>query len=330
MRTLLVLSWAGLLASAAWADKEETRKPNPFAPSLRQLTEKEEEEIDRIIDRFIKFDTGRLGGAEGKKALAEFQKLGPDAIPGLIRGLNKAAQIDASCPALTIGKKLAAMLRASKDPELLEFARENIGAGVTRTKHKAVLGDLRVVCMVRKRVVVSQLALNKGTTNKGTTGARSPRAMSVAELAAAIKKEKGNRLKLLVAELADRRGAEVVSALATAAATKNSELAPLARRHLTRHLAKLGKSALLDRFQDERTEVRAAAARAAGVKKLPLGEELILLLTDDSAEVRKAAHQSLVKLSKGVDYGPKEGASEKERSAALEKWRAWLDRQGKR
>src|SRR5262245_34426951 len=107
MRTLLLLALLVLFPSAVWADKKESRKPNPFAPSLRQLTDEEEEEIDRIIDRFIKYDTGRLPGAEGKKALAAFQKLGPDAIPGLIRGLNKAAQIDASCPALTIGKKLA-------------------------------------------------------------------------------------------------------------------------------------------------------------------------------------------------------------------------------
>src|SRR5207244_13235895 len=90
-------------------------------------------------------------GEDGKKAGAEFQRLGPEAIPALTRGLNRAAAIEHSCPAVTIAKKLDRMLRASNDAELLEFARENIGAGVTQSRHMGVIRDLRVVCIIRKR-----------------------------------------------------------------------------------------------------------------------------------------------------------------------------------
>jgi len=128
-------------------------KANPFAPSLPYLTPKEEAALDQIIDRFILFDTGLLKGEEGKKAQADFKQLGVEAIPALIRGMNKAAKIEHSCPAVTIAKKLAAYLKTTNDPELLEFARENIGAGVTQSRHLGVLRDLRLACTMRKRAV---------------------------------------------------------------------------------------------------------------------------------------------------------------------------------
>jgi hypothetical protein len=53
-------------------------------------------------------------------------------------------------------------------------------------------------------------------------------------------------------------------------------------------------------------------------------------LTDREAEVRQAAHQALVQLSKGQDFGPSAGASETERSAAIQQWRVWWSKQGGR
>lgn len=147
---LLTLTFA--VAITAPPGKSETpRPPNPIASSLPLLTDAEEEELDRIIDRFIQYDTGKLPGDEGKKALREFQKLGPEATFALMRGLNKSANIEASCPVVTISKKLSGILRSTRDRALLQFARENIGAGVTAQRHKGVLNDLKVSCMVRDR-----------------------------------------------------------------------------------------------------------------------------------------------------------------------------------
>src|SRR5437016_5561132 len=118
-----------------------------------QGSDDREKKFDQIIDRFIEYDTGKLPGSEGKEALSDFRQLGPEALPALIRGLNRAAKIEHSCPAVTIAKKLNRMLRNTTDLELLEFARENMGAGVTQSRHMGVIRDLRVVCMVRKRLV---------------------------------------------------------------------------------------------------------------------------------------------------------------------------------
>ena len=38
----------------------DSRPPHPFAPSLPQLTPKEEAKYEAIVDRFIQFDTGKM------------------------------------------------------------------------------------------------------------------------------------------------------------------------------------------------------------------------------------------------------------------------------
>ena len=64
---LLTLGFALFLPVAAPSGTEAPRQANPFAPSLPLLTDKEEEELDQIIDRFILFDTGQLRGRRGKR-----------------------------------------------------------------------------------------------------------------------------------------------------------------------------------------------------------------------------------------------------------------------
>src|SRR5690349_10223032 len=63
-----------LLLSGTAGAADAPVKPHPFAPSLRDLTAKEEEAFDKIIDDFILYDVGALKGPEGKKALEAFQK----------------------------------------------------------------------------------------------------------------------------------------------------------------------------------------------------------------------------------------------------------------
>ena len=56
--------------------------------------------------------------------------LGEDAIPALVRGLNKSAGIHASCPVGVIAGKLIQTLRGVTDPSLSQYAIENIGRDV--------------------------------------------------------------------------------------------------------------------------------------------------------------------------------------------------------
>ncbi|HMF13550.1 MAG TPA: hypothetical protein VKE94_14625, partial [Gemmataceae bacterium] len=103
--SLLVLTLA-LFAASDSPDSKEKPKHSPYAPSLPYLTKEEEEKLDEVIDRFMLYDIGRLQGEDARKALKDFKDLGPEAIPALVRGLNRAAKIEHSCPVVVIAQKL--------------------------------------------------------------------------------------------------------------------------------------------------------------------------------------------------------------------------------
>jgi hypothetical protein len=310
--TLLSLAIA-VFAADPPAPEKERPKHSPIAPSLPYLTNEEEEKLDRVVDRFILFDTGRLLGAEGQQAVRDFEKLGPEAIPALIRGLNKAATIEHSCPTLVISRKLSRMLMASNDAELLEFAKDTIGAGVERSSHARVLKDMRFACQMRKNELVRLAAL----------GPKEPRVMTLPELAEAARKEKGARLKAVLSELEQRRGPEVVVGLAFALANADSDTRPFVRGLLDSHLGRQTAAFIQQKLKDADAEVRKAAARVVAEKHPRLTGELIDLLADSLPDVREATRQALVKLSKGEDFGPTENADPAEVEAAQKKWRAW-------
>ena len=317
MTTLLTLILCAVITGDDPGRSKEERKPSAIAPSLPALTDEEEDKLDEIIDRFIDQDIGKLRGQAGKKALADFRKLGPEAIPALIRGLNKAAHIEGSCPALVIAEKLQTLLGASNDIELMQFARENIGAGVKRSRHMATLQDLRLFCTQRKNLLARQIAA-------GTLPTKSVRTLSVSELAAAAGSDRGDKLKMVLIELEKRQGDEAIAALGSAAgAAYEKDMVKLARDLLYKNLSRQKESVIKDKLSDDRVEVRVAAARVAGEKKMRRGDGLIALLTDSESRVRDAAHLALVQLNKGTDLGPKANTTEKERSAAVEKWREW-------
>lgn len=128
------------------ADKKDSETKQPIRPG--DLTPEEEEKLDKIIDRFIQYDIGR---SNDKKALRELEDLGPEAIPALIRGLNKSASMSHSCPVAVLYKKLRTLLRTQDDDKTLRFARENIGAGVSRSPYVSLLNDLKMTCITRTR-----------------------------------------------------------------------------------------------------------------------------------------------------------------------------------
>jgi hypothetical protein len=324
MTTLLTLALATVLA----ADSDRPRKPHPLAPSLSELTEEEEEKLDGIINRFIDADCGKLGGEDHVRAVKEFDRLGHDAIPALLRGLNRAATIEGSCPAVKIATKLRKMLTATEDRELLEFARENIGAGVRRSQHMEVLQNLRLTCMLRKTELTRVARAGAASPKPGPgSGAKELRSMSLEDLARAAGSERGQRLKDVLVELETRRGGDAIAALGTAAAAYEEDVRDLARGLLEKNLVRQGVAVIKDKAKDDRVEVRAAVARVIGNKSLKLGGELIDLLGDEKPSVREAAHAALVKLSKGADYGPAKNASDAERDEAVKKWRAWWEKQ---
>jgi hypothetical protein len=315
-----------LTALALMPGEPTPRPPSPLAPSLPQLTDEEEDKIDDIIDRFIQADIGKLKGEAAKQAKAEFDQLGPEAIFALIRGMNRAAKIESSCPAVIIAKKVSRILNATTDAALLDFARENIGIGVERSRHMGVLQDLRVVCILRKRALGTQ-----ATVSTGSPGSSPYRSMKTSQLAEAAGNEHGPRQKQIVLELGLRRGDEALVALASVAATTSDKgLKQLARDQLDESLSGMTAGVIKEKLKDDRAEIRAAAARVAGSKGYRLGDELIDLLGDAEPDVRQAARRALVRLSRGADFGPERDADEAGQARAARQWRAWWSRQGGR
>lgn len=316
MTPTLLTAVLAVVLSANPANDDAALKINPVAPSLPYLTLDEEHHLDKVIDRFMQFDTGHLRGEDGKTALQDFMKLGPEAIPALIRGINRAAVMEQSCPTLVIAKKLRSLLMASDDQELLDFARDEIAAGVERSQHMNVLQDLRVMCMLRRNALARL---------EERTGVKSPRKMTTTELADAANGANSPRMKLVLVELARRKGPEALRGLATAAGSDDKEVRQLGRGLLDRYLGRQDIDFIQKELKDDRAPVRQSAARLAA-KYISLGNDLIVLLSDADQGVADAAHQSLVKISGGADYGPASSVK-MDVDAARQKWQAWWDKE---
>lgn len=312
---LPMLSLTLVLAGQSTPAKETPRKLSAIAPSLPALTLEEEDKLDGIINRFIQYDTGKLRGPEGQRALKEFEALGSEAIPALIRGLNRAVQIDHSCPTLVISRKLTKMLLASEDPELLEYARDNLGAGVGRTRHAGVINDMRFQCLMRKNAL----------SRAGITAVKLPARMTSAELVQAASKEQGPRLKQVLTELETRRDPDVAAGLTVALIHPDKEIQTLGRDLLERNLARQGTAMLRQKLTDENVEVRKAAVRVAA-RTSGMTADLIDRLNDERSDVREEAQAALVKLS-DEDFGPGPGADSSERQQSIARWRTWLEKQ---
>ena len=309
-----------LLILLVLGDTPTERPRHPLAPSLPLPTKEEEKRYDDVIERFIQYDIGKLPGPAGKKALADFTALGPEAFFSLLDGFNRAANLEASCPAVIIGRKIASILRTTQDPHLLMFARENIGAGVTAKRHRTTIKDLQVACILRRgelqrRGLAARLS--------PTTTSKSPATMTLTELTTAVEKAKGPQLRLLLTEVEKRNGPQPLLLLATAAANKEEDVSKLGQSLLLTHLQRQPPDRLKELLRHDRAEVRATTAHVVGTRNLRYGAELIALLEDADPAVQQAARHALVRLARGVDHGPNPDASFGDRANAVRRWREW-------
>jgi hypothetical protein len=267
----------------------DLRERHALAPSLPVLTKEEEAHIQRVIDRFIQYEMGKLGGAEGKKALADLKALGPEAIPGLVHGLNRAANLAGSCPAVVLAHRLELLLSATEDRQLLDFVKDNVGLGVTVKRHLRALQDLRLTCTLRKSYLVRNRIVYRPPVSPLKT-------MTAADLAAAVEKERGPRQRAYLKELAKREGGKEL---------------------ILKQLRRAGDGEVKEQLKSDEAKVRLQAVEQVVARKLRYGAELINLLSDRDEEVRRAAHRALVQLADGQDFG----------AAAAERWRSWWEKQ---
>jgi hypothetical protein len=307
-----------LLLLTAGYDPDAKTKPkvSDYAPSLPPTTRADEDRFDAIIDRFILADTGKLKGAEARKAVDDFDALKADAIPALIRGYNKAARINHSCPTLMIRKKLTPMLLSSQDPVLLEFARDELEGSTRGTPHASTVQAFRF-----------QLLLRKNALERLPLPPKSLEGLATAGLITLAGAEKGERRKTVLAELGKRDGRDAMLALARAANSPDALTKAAARDALDAHLARQSESSIKEAMTDVGVELRKSAIRVATGNR-DLVVYIIERLADERADVRADARAALVKVAAGKeDFGPGPKATKAEQQAAQKKWRAWWDKQ---
>lgn len=210
-----LLSLACLLAAGGPGSLKD-RERHPLAPSLPLLTREESKKIDHIIAQFIEYDIGKLKGTAGKKALDDFNRLGPESIFNLIDGLNQAANMQDSCPAVILAKRVGSILRTTEDLELLAYAKATIGSDVTGKRHLGVLKDLQATILFRKADL--QRRGIKIAPAKGTTGPDLQQALASAsgpQLQSLVQRQTGDVVKSLLKH--DRKDVRIAAAQAIGA-----------------------------------------------------------------------------------------------------------------
>lgn len=88
-------------------------------------------------------------------------------------------------------------------------------------------------------------------------------------------------------------------------------------------LLEMDAEVIAAKLKDEHPLTRWAAAMVAGRKRMHLEAELIDRLSDPYPQVREAAREAMIRLSRGNDFGPLPTASAKQIAQSAQAWRQW-------
>jgi len=281
---------------------------------------------DAIVDAFILYDIGQLRGPEGQAAYAEFRALtGDEAIPALVRGVNKAARMRQSCPIVVLASKLGGLLKTVNNREMVEHAATHLdpsGTGVIYRKYVDRLRELAETQLHGDDFFIPR-ELSGATTDQLKRAKKPIQDWTFGDLEESVHLEKGTQLLRVLEELVRRKGAQHTDALARAIDIVPDDVKEVARGMLAQRLVRMKDRTLIAKLEDPNIEVRAAAVRAIGYKGSPLFEELAAAMRDKPM-VAEYAHQVLVKLS-GEEFGPKDEAAGMEWYRASKRWEEWAN-----
>ena len=296
------------------------REPHPLAPSLPLLSEAEEARYDKIVNQFIKYDLGQLPGAEGLKAKNDFLKLGSESIPALFRGLQSSAKLEHSCPVAMISQKLKSFLLKSEDDELLDYARDELTTALEGSRHAPLLQDMRLGVTLRRKVVLA----NKPKAPKWLLE------MTVPEMLKSLREEENQQKHKLMAQELGRRGDhESLQGLGLFAVSFYPEVKEPSIKLLKEKMRKLKTLELQEFLMDPNTLLRQKAAETIGeIKAIKGAEDLVPLLSDSNAGVRKAAREALMKIADGKDFGPVDYSNPENVKKSQSNWKQWLLEKG--
>lgn len=92
-------------------------------------------------------------------------------------------------------------------------------------------------------------------------------------------------------------------------------------------LLKLDNEILIRKMNDPNPMVALLAVQVAGKKRLPVEKECIELLSSAYPPMRQAARQTLIRLGRGVDFGPEPSATSQQIAASTRSWTSWSNLQ---
>jgi hypothetical protein len=322
----------------------------------------DEATYDRIVEDFIQYDIGNIRDPIAVDRIrTRFYALTTDeAVPALVRGLNRSTRMRASCPITAISTQLRGLMNKTKDSDvathvLKHLERRDVGrynyhmAGVFSAAEKAVTRaqtresgkeafDRRVESDQQRLAFVPGKKLtdlplrgeaagdaSDGGDSKATGPAesRSNATAGAPKLKSAPPAPPANDLKKLsVAELVGK--------------LDQFELQPKVLEELHRRASSSDSSditvhddALIKTLEEGDAAVREMAARLIGLVRLDkAAPKLIDALEDSNPHVRSAAATALTRITRQL-FGPNENASADDVKKAVARWREWWARQSK-
>ncbi|MBS0208248.1 MAG: hypothetical protein JSS27_04765 [Planctomycetes bacterium] len=334
MVALLTTLALGRSASAQVADNPEPGNADK-KPAAKAPAKSKPDQYDVIVNKFIDYDVGRLRGQAGWEARDAFSRLNTtDAIPALIRGLNRAVEINNSCPVMVIASKLQQLMMKADQATL----RDALASLETTTANKPFGNYLASMRQMLENVSEGRNPHERREEGSSTMRAGDPAELrrrhtpverwSEADIRSAFTTEKGAKLLNLLEFLRKQPGDDSVRLLAEAVNLVSEDMKPTARGLLAQRLSEVTDDSLRQHLQSKNGELRAAAAMAVGYKASPLYRELAKAIRDGDSRVSANAHASLVKLL-GEDLGPREGSNVAERFDAAKRWETFLDERDK-
>lgn len=201
-------------------------------------------------------------------------------------------------------QRLDSLVRESSDPAMIHYVITHLGEGVPRQSKYT-----RQIQKMRSQLQTYQMLLAWDPIRTLTSPLRYGKTPSLQQT-----QERQKAYQTMV------RQAQQQAALKSflEQAQQNVILS-----HMLRELIKDSPGVITEKLNDEQPLVRFLAAHAVGRKRLPLEDRLMGLLSDPYPQVREAARQALVRISRGNDFGPAQNASAKQLTQASEAWRQW-------
>jgi len=319
---------------------------------------RDDERYNALVDEFIQYDIGNIREpAAVDRIRRQFGSLKADeAVPALVRGLNRSMRMGYSCPITAISGKLMSMMQSSRNPEvgkhvLANLEQRDVGrynhhiAGVRKNAEGQmirILGREQAERQFKRRVEGDSLNMAyvpgmkltdlaprqrpaggpapDKPVDDTTTNANRTTDSPTKPTALARTAPAAELGKLTIAELGERLKNKTGQARV---------LRELYARAADGHESEVAamSDAIVESLREGDETARAEAARLLGLLRIERATpQLIDAIEDASPSVRSAATTALTRVTRQL-FGPSDDATPAQRKQAIARWRTWWDKQ---